>query len=84
MKMWLDLKVLHSDQLVLIQEKVDSVDAASNIGAIPRKIASSFGGFTAEQWKNWTIFFSIFALADILPKTDLDVLRFFFLWHVER
>lgn len=38
MKMWLDLKVLHSDQLVLIQEKVDSVDAASNIGAIPRKI----------------------------------------------
>lgn len=49
MKMWLDLKVLHSDQLVLIQEKVDSVDAASNIAAIPRKIASSFGGFTAEQ-----------------------------------
>lgn len=46
MKMWLDLKVLHSDQLVLIQE---NVDAASNIGAIPRKIASSFGGFTAEQ-----------------------------------
>lgn len=80
MKMWLDLKVLHSDQLVLIQEKVDSVDAASNIGAIPRKIASSFGGFTAEQCKNWTIFFSIFALADILPKTDLDVL----FWHVER
>lgn len=56
MKMWLDLKVLHSDQLVLIQEKVDSVDAASNIAAIPRKIASSFGGFTAEQWKNWTFF----------------------------
>lgn len=79
MKMWLDLKVLHSDQLVLIQEKVDSVDAASNIGAIPRKIASSFGGFTAEQWKNWTIFFSIFALADILPKTDLDVWRNFVL-----
>lgn len=54
--MWPDLKVLHSDQLVLIQEKVDSVDAAGNIGAIPRKIASAFGGFTAEQWKNWTIF----------------------------
>lgn len=78
MKMWLDFKVLHSDQLVLIQKKVDSVNAASNIRAIPRKIASSFGGFTAEQWTNWSIFFSIFALADILPKTDLDVLRFFF------
>lgn len=57
MKFWLGLKVIHPEQLVTIQERVDSVDAASNIGAIPRKIASSFGGFTAEQWKNWTIFF---------------------------
>ncbi|XP_056015784.1 uncharacterized protein LOC125660837 isoform X1 [Ostrea edulis] len=79
MKLWLHLKVLHLDQLSLIQQKVDSVDAASNIGAIPRKIASSFGGFTAEQWKNWTIFFSIFALVDILPKTDLEVWRNFVL-----
>lgn len=57
MKLWLGLKVIHPEQLVTIQERVDSVDAASNIGAIPRKIASSFGGFTAEQWKNWTNFF---------------------------
>lgn len=77
MKLWLGLKVIHPEQLVTIQERVDSVDAASNIGAIPRKIASSFGGFTAEQWKNWTNFFSIFALVDILPKTDLDVWRKF-------
>lgn len=48
MKLWLGLKVIHPDQLVTIQERVDSVDAASNIVAIPRKIASSFGGFTAE------------------------------------
>lgn len=79
MKLWLDLKVLHPDQLIKIQERVDSVNAASNIGAIPRKIASSFGGFTAEQWKNWTIFFSIFALVDILPNTDLNVWRNFVL-----
>lgn len=48
MKLWLGLKVIHPDQLVTIQERVDSVNAASNIVAIPRKIASSFGGFTAE------------------------------------
>lgn len=48
MKLWLGFKVIHPDQLVTIQERVDSVDAASNIVAIPRKIASSFGGFTAE------------------------------------
>lgn len=59
-KIWLQLKILLPEHLEEIQARVDSVNAASNIGAIPRKIASSFGGFTADQWKNWTnIFFNI-------------------------
>ncbi|CAC5403245.1 unnamed protein product [Mytilus coruscus] len=53
-KIWLELKILLPEDLKTVQERVDSVNAASNIGAIPRKISSSFGGFTAEQWKNWT------------------------------
>lgn len=40
----------------------------SDIGRIPRKIASSFGGFTAEQWKNWVIVYSMFTLRGILPQ----------------
>jgi len=78
-KLWLNLKVLHADQLKLIQYKIDSVDAASNIGAIPRKNSSSFGGFTAKQWKNWTLVFSIFALKDILPNSDLEIWRHYVL-----
>lgn len=78
-KLWLKLKILLPDQLEEIQERVDSVNAASNIGAIPRKISSSFGGFTADQWKNWTNVFSIFALTDILPVDDLEVWREFVL-----
>ncbi|CAG2254157.1 unnamed protein product [Mytilus edulis] len=78
-KIWLELKILLPEQLIEIQERVDSVNAASNIGSIPRKIASSFGGFTADQWKNWTNIFSIFALIDILPSDDLEVWREFVL-----
>ena len=78
-RLWLELKVLHVDQLNIIQDRVDAVDTASNIGSIPRKIASSFGGFTAEQWMNWTVIFSIFALKDILPTSDLEIYRNFVL-----
>ncbi|XP_071143344.1 uncharacterized protein [Mytilus edulis] len=78
-KIWLELKILLPEELKTVQERVDSVNAASNIGAIPRKISSSFGGFTAEQWKNWTNVFSIFSLKDVLPNADLDIWRKFVL-----
>ena len=78
-KLWLELDILDNEQLKAIQERVDAVDAASNIGSIPRKIASSFGGFTADQWKNWTNIFSIFALVDILPRKHLEIWRKFVL-----
>ena len=57
-----------SDKMKVIQTRVDSIRAPSDIGRTPRKIASSFGGFTAEQWKNWVIVYSMFALRGILPQ----------------
>ena len=42
----------------------------SDIGRIPRKIMSSFGGFTAEQWKNWVTIYSMFALRGVLLQND--------------
>ena len=52
----------------VIQTRVDSIRVPSGIGRIPRKIASSFSSFTAEQWKNWVIVYSMFALRSILPQ----------------
>ena len=46
---------------------VDGCKAPSNIGRLPFKIAKSFSGFTAEQWKSWVIVFSPFALFSRLP-----------------
>lgn len=48
-ELWLELNIISEKRLKDIQAVVDSVQAASNIGRIPRKFASSFGGFTANQ-----------------------------------
>ena len=48
-------------------------------GRIPGKISSSFTGFTADQWKNWTLVYSLFALKGILPEEHLQCWRFFVL-----
>ena len=49
---------------------MDSILVPSTIGRIPKKIASSFGGFTAEQWMNWTLVYSLYALRGLIPEQD--------------
>ena len=42
------------------------------LGLAKTKISSGFGGFTADQWKNWVIYYSAFALKGILPQEHYD------------
>ena len=57
-ELWKSDSILSEADFDLIQLRVDSFVSPSEIGWIPTKISSSFSGFTAEQWKNWTIYFS--------------------------
>ena len=38
---------------------------------MPHRTASNYGGYTASQWKNWTLIYSMFCLKDLLPETHL-------------
>lgn len=60
-----------------MQDSIDSIITRQNIGRIPGKIAHSFGGFTADQWQNWTIVYSMYALKDFLPREHLNCWRLF-------
>ena len=62
-----------------IQELVDSMTVPQDIGCIPGKISCSFSGFTADQWKNWTKVYSLFALKGVLPDQHLGCWHYFVL-----
>ena len=49
----------------------------NDIGRIPNKVGSGYAGFTAEQWRNWVILFSLYSLRDILPQRDFSCWQFF-------
>lgn len=51
-KQWKDIGVLSNQDYVAIQSRVDSMIVPSKIGRFPRKIASDFVAFTAEEWKH--------------------------------
>ncbi|XP_061190105.1 uncharacterized protein LOC133197961 [Saccostrea echinata] len=79
MTLWKDKKVLLPDHFEKIQEKISGVYCPSDIGKLPKKFASSYGSFNADQWKNWTIMFSVYALKDLLPNDHFDYWRKFVL-----
>ena len=39
-----------------------------DFGWLPNKISSIWGSFTADQWKNWTLCISLFALKGLIPE----------------
>lgn len=63
--------------LVAIQERVDHCNVPSFLGRIPRKIASKFVSFKADQWKSWTLIFSVYALYGFLDNVHLECWRKF-------
>ncbi|XP_048578287.1 uncharacterized protein LOC125560597 [Nematostella vectensis] len=78
-KVWLaeERPVIKKGNLSQIQKKLDELRPPSSIGRMPSKIENSYGGFSADQWKSWTLFFSIYALWNILPPADLELWRNF-------
>ena len=73
---WKELKILKASDFDNIQARVDAFVAPDDVGRIPTKISTSFSGFTAEQWRNWTLIFSSYSLKEFLPYQHYQC------WHL--
>ena len=69
---WIEKQIIGYDKLSVIQHRVDRCKAPSDIRRIPHKIFSSFSSFTADQFKNWVVYFSLIALRGILANEHLE------------
>ena len=74
-KLWIDNCILTQDNLAEIDRKIRNFKLGGDMGRLPSNIASNWGGFTAEQWKNWTLIYSLYVLNGILPD------RHYKCWH---
>ena len=67
---WRSFGIILDKYLESIQHAVDSFTTPSDIGRIPTRISSGFSGFTADQWRNWTLLYSLCSLRRLLPQRD--------------
>ena len=72
-------EILSRDVLDRLQVVVNECCTPPGLGRMPHKVSSSFAGFTAEQFKNWTNVLSLIAYSQILPTQHLECWRTFVL-----
>ena len=82
-KLWINSEpaIITNNDLKTIQEFVDEMHVPADVGRIPRKIVtgSGFTGFTADQFKNWVMYYSIPSLFKILSSEHLECWRHYVL-----
>ena len=71
--------ILPTNGLSIIQERVNNIVVPSDIGRIPYKIESSFYSFTADQYKNWVMHYSLICLRDLLDSDKFECWKHFVL-----
>lgn len=73
-ELWVKKNFLTKKDLKMLEDKINSLDVGTGIGRLPHRIASNYGGYTASQWKNWTLIYSMFCLKSFLPDSHLRML----------
>lgn len=67
---WKKTELLKDKHFEILQSRVDSITPPPGIGRIPRKIGAAFSSFTADEWKNWTLLYSVYSLHGVIPDDD--------------
>lgn len=69
-KLWVERYILSKKKLEKVESRLEEVNSFTDIGRIPTHISGNYGVFSAAEWKNWTVTFSLYALCGILPEED--------------
>lgn len=70
---WVESELLKKADLETVGERIAEFKIPSDIGRLPTNIATNYSQFTADEWKNWVLLYSLFALQGLLPERHLQV-----------
>ena len=76
---WVENGVISNADLKKIQERIELFRVPSDLGRLPSNIASNRGGYTASQWKNFVLLYSMYVLKGIVPQSHLSYWQSFVL-----
>ena len=70
---WLQNGVLLPNQLLLLDERKRKLKLPLDIERIPHNISKAYKSMKADEWKHWTLVYSMFSLQGIMSQDDLNI-----------
>ena len=61
---------MSKSKLEKVESRLEEINSSTDIGRIPFHISGHYGVFSAAEWKNWKVTFSLYPLCGILPDVD--------------
>ena len=77
-KIWIEHNILSPAKVAIINRRLKRIHVPIGIGRVPVNIHTG-DTFTAEQWMNWTMYFSVYCLFELLSPNEIECWRHFVL-----
>ena len=71
---WIENEIVTKEGLETIQKSIEKISSR-----LPGNIKSNYGGYSAAQWKNFVLLFSMYSLKDVLSDQHLHYWQSFVL-----
>ena len=65
---WIKSDIVGKAGLKNIQRRIEEIFTSSHLERLRGNSKSNYGGYTAAQWKNFVLLYSMYALKHILPE----------------
>ena len=72
MEVWLERHPILRQNFANLESQIKAFIIPEGIGRLRCKISSHFGGFTADQWRNWITIYSPILLWSVLERESWD------------
>ena len=70
-KLWMEQGLLNKKDIQTIEKRIKEFDVGTGLGRLPHKISANYGCYTASQWKNWTLIYSLYVLDGLLSEEHM-------------
>lgn len=70
-KLWVEQGLLSKKDIQTMEKRIKEFDVGTGLGRLPHKMSANYGCYTASQWKNWTLVYSLFVLDGLLPEEHM-------------
>ena len=70
-ELWIENNLLTKESIEEIESRISLFNVPTGVGRLPSRIASRHGSFTAKQWKNRILIYSVAVLKGVLPSNHM-------------